>query len=62
MARAFRIDLSEFDKLRKRTSFCSSLASGNVLRELRIKLGLKPVFDGTDATKSSELTLHPTKR
>ena len=62
MARAFRGALSEFDKFRKCTSFLGFLASGNVLRELGIKLVVKPVFDDANATEGSELTLLATQR
>jgi len=44
MAITFRIALSAFDKYRKCTSFCGVLSSGDVLRELRIKLVVKPLL------------------
>jgi len=62
MDKAFRIALSEFDEFRKCTSFCAYLASGNVPRELRIKLVVKPVLDDTNAIKGNKLTLYATQR
>lgn len=51
MARAFRIALSELTNSGNVQVFVASSLPANVLRELRIKLVVKPVLNDANATR-----------